>query len=59
MLSRRIVKKRRGRRLLTALAGFGLIVGTLAVAGLASAVHDEKFQLDGDVSAACPPGRST
>ena len=59
MLSRMVIKKQRGRRWLTALAGFAVIVGTLATAGLVSAVHDDKFQLDGDVSANCPPAPDT
>ena len=59
MLSRVITKKRRGRRLLTYGAAVGLIAGTLAAAGLAFAVHDEKFQLDGSVLNTCPPGLTT
>lgn len=48
MLSRAITPKRRGRRPLTAIAVVTVIVGLLAVAGTALAVHDDTFQLDGN-----------
>ena len=49
MLSRAVYKKQRGRRGLTGLAIVGLLIGLLGTAGTALAVHDEDFQLDGDV----------
>ncbi len=52
MLSRAVYKKHRGRRGLTGLAVLGLVVGLLGSAGIALAVHDEDFQLDGNVFAA-------
>ena len=51
MLSRKLIKNQPGRRGLTYAAAFGLVVLTLDMAGSALAVHDEEFQLDGDVSA--------
>ena len=54
MLSRIIIKKQPGRRWLKYIAALGLLVATLVVAGIALAVHDLKFQLDGDVSASTP-----
>jgi hypothetical protein len=44
-----VTPKRRGRRWLTALATLAVISGTLLIGGTALAVHDEDFQLDGDV----------
>ena len=51
MLSRTLIKKQPGRRWLKYIAAAGLLVATLVVAGIALAVHDLKFQLDGDVIA--------
>ena len=51
MLSRAITPKRRGRRPLTALAIISVIAGLVVATGTALAVHDETFQLDGDVIA--------
>jgi hypothetical protein len=51
MLSRKFIKKQPGRRWLKYIAAGGLLVATLVVAGIALAVHDLAFQLDGDVSA--------
>ena len=49
MLSRAITPKRRGRRPLIAVALVTVIVGLLAAYGTVLAVHDEDFQLDGDL----------
>jgi len=49
VLSRIVIKNQPGRRWLKYIAALGLLVGTLVVAGIALAVHDLKFQLDGDV----------
>jgi hypothetical protein len=51
VLSRVIYKKRRGRRPLAAGAALTVFLGTFLIAGIALAVHDLAFQLDGDVSA--------
>ena len=48
MISRMVTPKRKGRRLLTALATLAVISGSFYIAGVALAVHDEDFQLDGD-----------
>jgi hypothetical protein len=49
VFSRRLYRKQRGRRPLTAVAAAGLVVGMLVVANSAIAVHDEGvFQLDGN-----------
>ena len=61
MLSRTLIKKQPGRRWLKYIAALGLLVATLVIAGIALAVHDLKFQLDGDVTASTlthvgPPG---
>src|SRR5689334_21579160 len=50
MLSRMVVKKRRGRRLFTGLAVASMVVGIFIAAGTALAVHEFDMQLDGDVS---------
>jgi hypothetical protein len=50
VISRALIKKQPGRRWLTYGAGLGLLVITLGAAGSALAVHDLKFQLDGDTS---------
>ena len=49
MLSRAIYKKQRGRRPLTLLAVMSLVTGLLVASGTVLAVHDEDFQLDGNV----------
>jgi len=49
VISRMVVPKRRGRRWLTALATLAVISGTLVLGSTALAVHEEDFQLDGDV----------
>ena len=54
MLSRTVYKQQRGRRLLTAMAGVSLVAGLFLASGTVLAVHDLDFQLDGDVSTACP-----
>ncbi|MCI0582591.1 MAG: hypothetical protein L0227_06795 [Chloroflexi bacterium] len=46
-----VTPKRKGRRWLTALATLAVITGSLYLSGVALAVHDETFQLDGDVIA--------
>jgi hypothetical protein len=51
VLSRVVYRKQRGRRPLTALAALGLVAGLLITSGIVLAVHDEDFQLDGDVLA--------
>lgn len=51
MLSRAIYPRRRGRRPFTALAILSIVTGLLVTGGTALAVHDEDFQLDGDVLA--------
>src|SRR6476660_2068054 len=51
VLSRSLVKKSRGRRPLAGLAVLTVFLGTFLIAGIALAVHDLAFQLDGDVSA--------
>jgi hypothetical protein len=43
--------KRRGRRPLAVLATLSLVAGLFLASGTVLAVHDETFQLDGDVSA--------
>ncbi len=48
MLSRAIYKKQRGRRPLAALAIMSIVAGLLVSSGVALAVHDEDFQLDGN-----------
>jgi hypothetical protein len=48
VLSRSLIKKQRGRRPLLGLAVLGVLVGTFVIAGIALAVHDLQFQLDGD-----------
>jgi hypothetical protein len=51
-----VYPRRQGRRLLTLLATGGLLIGTLAYAGTAVAVHDEGvFQLDGNGTTAGEP----
>ena len=50
MLSRKLIKHQPGRRWFKYIAGIGLLVTTLTVAGLAFAVHEFVFQLDGDTS---------
>jgi hypothetical protein len=52
VLSRALYPKRRGRRPLTGLAIVAIISGLMISSGTALAVHDEDFQLDGDVSSA-------
>jgi hypothetical protein len=52
VLSRKLIKKQRGRRPLTAIAVAGLLSGLLLAGGTALAVHDEQFQLDGDTDPA-------
>ena len=59
MLSRVVVKKRRGRRLFTALAVASIVAGTFIAAGTVLAVHDEDFQLDGNTAENCPPAPDT
>jgi hypothetical protein len=49
VISRAVFKQQRGRRWLTALATLAVISGTLVISSTALAVHDEDFQLDGDV----------
>jgi hypothetical protein len=49
VISRFVTPKRKGRRWLTALATLAVISGSFYIAGVAFAVHDEDFQLDGDV----------
>ncbi len=49
VLSRAIYKKQRGRRPLAALAIMSIVAGLLVSSGVALAVHDEDFQLDGNV----------
>jgi hypothetical protein len=56
VLSRAVYKKRRGRRVLTALATAGLLAGTLFSASSVLAVHDAGiFQLDKNASTAVNP----
>jgi len=52
VISRKIYAERRGRRLITGVAVAGLVTALLAVVGIALAVHDLDFQLDGDASEA-------
>lgn len=52
MLSRAMYPRQRGRRPLTALAALSVITGLLVASGTVLAVHDEDFQLDGDVDSA-------
>lgn len=52
MISRALIKNQPGRRWLRYAAGIGLLGFTLGVAGLALAVHDLAFQLDGNTSTA-------
>jgi hypothetical protein len=59
MLSRRLIKDQPGRRWIAFVAGAGLLIATLAIAGFAFAVHDDNFQLDGNVLATCPPAPDT
>jgi hypothetical protein len=59
MLSRVVYKKRRGRRLMTALATLTLVSATFIAAGTALAVHDLDFQLDGNTADTCPPAPDT
>jgi hypothetical protein len=49
VLSRAIYPKRRGRRPFAALAALSILTGLLLTSGTVLAVHDEEFQLDGDV----------
>jgi hypothetical protein len=49
VISRMVTPKRKGRRWLAALATLAVLSGSLYIAGVALAVHDEDFQLDGDV----------
>jgi hypothetical protein len=49
VLSRAIYPKRRGRRPFAAFATLALVAGLLVSSGTVLAVHDETFQLDGDV----------
>jgi hypothetical protein len=49
VISRAVIKKQRGRRWLTALATLAVLSGTLLFGGTALAVHEQTFQLDGDV----------
>jgi hypothetical protein len=51
VLSRAIYPKRRGRRPFAALAALSILTGLLLSSGTVLAVHDETFQLDGDVLA--------
>jgi len=44
-----VTPQRKGRRWLAALATLAVIAGTLVISSVALAVHDEDFQLDGDV----------
>jgi hypothetical protein len=44
-----VIPKRRGRRPLAALAILSIVAGSILASGIALAVHDEDFQLDGDV----------
>ena len=57
MISRRITPKRTGRRLLTAVAGLGLLSSVLLAGGTALAVHDiGVFELDtSNSSTVCAP----
>jgi hypothetical protein len=50
MISRTVFPRRRGRRPLLGMAIAGLSVALLTVTGLALAVHDLNFQLDGDTT---------
>ncbi|HEY4754178.1 MAG TPA: hypothetical protein VIH37_12895, partial [Candidatus Limnocylindrales bacterium] len=51
-----VYPRRQGRKLLTLLATGGLLIGSLAYAGTAAAVHDEGvFQLDGNATTAGEP----
>jgi hypothetical protein len=50
MLTRAIYKKRQAWRALPIVAAIGLFGALLLVSGIALAVHDLKFQLDGDTS---------
>jgi hypothetical protein len=59
VLSRVVVKKRRGRRLFTGLAVASIIAGTFITAGTVFAVHELDFQLDGNTAASCPPAPDT
>jgi hypothetical protein len=52
VLSRKLIKRQPGRRYMTFTAAMGLLALTFSVAGSVLAVHDETFQLDGDVLAA-------
>ena len=54
MLSRTFIKKQPGRRWLKYFAAAGLLVATLVVAGIALAVHDLAFQLDGNTAVDSP-----
>jgi hypothetical protein len=49
VLSRAVYRKQRGRRPLTALAVLSLVTSLFVASGTVLAVHDEDFQLDGDV----------
>lgn len=50
VLSRALIKKQRGRRPLVGLAALGVVVATLLITGIALAVHDLAFQLDGNTA---------
>ena len=50
MLSRVLIKKQQGRRGLTLIAIAGLLVSALGISGSALAVHDETFELDGNIA---------
>jgi hypothetical protein len=52
VLSRAIYPKRRGRRPFAALAILSIVSGLLITSGTVLAVHEESFQLEGDVIAA-------
>jgi hypothetical protein len=56
-----LIKKQPGRRWLKYIAALGLLVATLVIAGIALAVHDLTFQLDGNtkVDAATHIGTGT
>jgi len=55
VISRVAYRKQRGRRPLAALAVVTLITGLFVASGTVLAVHDEDFQLDGDVSSVPAP----
>ena len=54
MLSRKLIKHQPKRRLITYTAALSVLALTMGVAGGALAVHDEDFQLDGNVANEAP-----